>query len=255
MSAARSSPRPAGRDDLVDAHPCRSRGPSAIESRSATMSPPVSARLRATASASTAGPRRGARRCRSRRARAAAARAASATPRATRRPGARRPRAPTASVQGRAELRRAERGGADEDGCRRVLLLRHGRRSAARALGELADLGARRGSRHPRRCTPTASIACTSASPSSVTGQRVVCQGASGAARSELARRTPRAGRAPRPRAAERARRTTASVPRGAAELCGQRLGRGIQSHASPAAPRAASSPRAARPWWARRAG
>ncbi len=48
-------------------------------------------------------------------------------------------------VQRRGQLRRAHRGGADEHRLGRVLLLRHGRRPAARALGYLADLRAAEG--------------------------------------------------------------------------------------------------------------
>ena len=100
---------------------------------------------------------------------------------------------------------------------------------------------------------PTASIACTSASPSSVTGQRVVCQGASGAASPSSAAKAAGRAEAAAPLACRRSRRTTRAFrPR-------RRAGR-AGATAAPAASARARTPRsqprrAGRPSSARRAG
>ena len=120
-------------------------GPSTIESRSDTISPSVSARLRATATESTARPaieRLGVRGG----AEGEAQQLAQRRPLGV--PGAVGPLVDGergGEMQGRPELRRAQRGRADQHGIDRVLLLRHRRRASAGALGELADLGAGEG--------------------------------------------------------------------------------------------------------------
>ena len=105
-ACARSSPAtPAARISSTRSRPMRG---VELDARAAptTMSPPVSARLRATAvvvDAQAVGER--ARRCRPHRARAAAARAASATPHARRRRAARRRRGAAARCSVAPELR------------------------------------------------------------------------------------------------------------------------------------------------------
>ena len=222
-------------------------------SRSLTMSGPLAPRLRASAAASTSQPAdefRG--EAGGAAGRAAAARAA-ARHSACQAPSGRSSTASAEPVQRRAERGRAQRGGADEDGCRRVLLLRHRRGSPAARP------------RRARRSRCGTSVATSAAiMPTRVDGlhERVAelgdrpavrVPGRLGRGEPELrgegrgqsaatlpaadARRTTRACRRRRPAAAGSAPRASASRPVRA-------------EHAAQPVRR-----RAARPWSARRAG
>ena len=238
------------RDQGVETRLCRSSGTSTMPRRSLTMSPPVRSRFARARSASRREPRREVRGAR-RRAESEAQQLLQRRPLGV--PRAVRPLVhgePRGEVQLSREAGRAQRGGAEEDGIHRILLLRHGAGSAAHRRPRPRRPRCAPCSRRRSRTCRSRRATAASASPSSVTGQRSVCHGRVGRLQTELCARTAPAGL--RLRRRRRARRTTRAFRRRrragrAAALrrrrAGGERGRSRAARSPPSAPRVVGTP------------